>query len=404
MVNIFYLTLLFVMSYETIPDPANPTLASYSYMYLPMKKDHKYGDDICYYREYDEKSLYFIYYVKPCEEGKYCQEEISSQPFGYCVDIPYSKATISNWKESCESDLDCQNDLTCENSECNKPSNTCSNQVLYQKYLTTFTCRANDERIEDNLCEKYEYTYDPTTNNPTKTNTIYGNYPGLPNQCGLINFKPVNYKRSVSGELVNDIQYIKENQAWCTIGSVPDNEFVTDSKYCYSGFSLKFYPNKSYPNPSQVNNADNSLHNLCVTPISIDNRNELAGDGCIITYKILDQNPKQYNSNKAGVTCSSTIVIKSERYREFIDAFKEANEEDKKNCYNLDLYQYRCKNSKLIKLWYFYKNIEDYLFFKDRDTLKTVLDFKIQKVYPTYSFTQYMNYSFLLFLLFLINI
>lgn len=402
MTKIVHLILLFIISYETIPDIANPVNSGVSYMYLPMKKDHKFGEDICYYREYDEKLHYYIYYVKPCEPGKYCQKEITDQPFGYCVDLPTNTTNLSNWKQSCESDVDCQDGLTCENSQCN--SNTCPNQVLYQQDLTTFTCRSNDETIDDKLCRNYEYSYDSITNSPSLTKTIYGNYPGLPYECGLTNYKPIDYKRtSNSGELVNDVQYIKENKAWCTIGSVPDNEFVDDPKYCYSGFSLKFYPNKLYKNPSAVSNTDNSPHDLCVTPISIDIKNELAGNECIITYKILDQSPKQYNSNKASVSCSQKIVIESERYREFIDAFKEASDEDKRNCYDIETYKYRCNNTNLIKLWYFYKNIEEYLFYKDRDNLKTVLDFKIQKTYPTYSFTQYLNYNFFIFLLLLLN-
>lgn len=37
--------------------------------YLPMEKDHKYGDDIFYYRqEIDEKLDYTVYYIKPCEK------------------------------------------------------------------------------------------------------------------------------------------------------------------------------------------------------------------------------------------------------------------------------------------------------------------------------------------------
>ena len=403
MIKFIYIILLFIISYETIPDPVLPS-NSYD-LYLPMKKDHKYGDDICYYREDDQKSTFYIYYVKPCEAGKYCQKEITGQPFGYCVDLPTNPSTISGWKESCESDSDCQDGLTCENSECNKPTGFCPNSILYQKFLTTFSCRANDEKIDDNLCEKKEYTYAATTNIPSLQKTIYGNFPGLPNKCGLITFKPINIKSTnENGDLVDDIQYIEESKAWCTIGSVPDNEFVDDAKYCYSGFTLEFYPNKLQKEPGKYN-THSSQNKLCVTPISVDIKNEQVNNNCIITYKILDQNEKQYNYNKDSRnsgTCSETIVIESERYREFIDAFKEANEEDKRNCYDITTYKYRCKNSKLIKLWYFYKHPEDYLFYKDRDKLKTVLDFKIQVEFPTYAFTQYLNNNYLLLLLFLI--
>ena len=68
------------------------------------------------YREYDEKLRYYIYYVRPCEKGKYCQKEVSNgQPFGYCVDILTNTTTISNLDGSCESDYECQSGLTCQN-------------------------------------------------------------------------------------------------------------------------------------------------------------------------------------------------------------------------------------------------------------------------------------------------
>jgi len=405
MKKIFYLLLLFAI-YEqqnNIPNLNDPDENNPSYMYLPMKKNHKYGDDICYYREYDDKLKYIIYYVKPCEMGKYCQFETQHQMFGYCVDIQINPSSLSKWKESCETTVDCQSGLTCDNSKCVDTS-TCTNE-FFQKDLTQFQCLTTNEKIDDKYCKKYEYGYDSNNNiDWTKTITYYGNHPGLPNECGLIHYKPLNYKGYDSGNLVDDVKYIEENREWCTIGSVPDGEFVVNEKYCYSGFTLNFYPNKLYENPSKI---DTSLPDkkLCVTPISVDNKNKLAGGSCIITYKISDGTPKQYNLGKvSGATCSYKTIIESERHREFADAFKEANEEDKQNCSDIDYNIYHCKNSKLIKLWYFKNHIEDYLFFKDRDQLKKVLDFKIQRKYPTYAFTKYLNTSSLLLLLFLIII
>ena len=400
MIKTFYLILLFVISFEQTPSipNTNEPISNTNYIYLPMKKDHKFGDDICYYREYDDKLNYYIFYVKPCEKGKFCQSQITAQPFGYCIDLLTEPATLSKWKESCESINDCQSNLICENSKC--IYGLCSNEEdAYQKDKINFDCLGNNEKIDDNFCEKYEYTNDPTTNRPSLTYKYYGNYPGLPNVCGLSKYKPFNYKHSTGSELVDDVLYRIESKGWCTIGSVSDNEFVDNEKYCYSGFALDFYPNKLYNEPSKYDLSSNRMKKLCVTPISVDVNNELA-NGCIITYKISEQSPKQYKMGSSP--CSHTLVIESERYRDYIDAFKEANDEDKKNCYDIDNYPYHCKNEKLIKLWYFYKYPEDYLFYKDRDKLKTVLDFKIQRKYPTYAFNQYLNYSYFLFLLFLI--
>ena len=409
MIKSFFLILFFVFSFESepvIPNLEYPPEGS-EYIYLPMKKNHKYGDDICYYREFDEKLKYYIYYVKPCETGKYCQYEISGQPFGYCVDIQTDSTTLSKWKESCESVNDCQSGLKCENKQC-VPEIPCSNpSKAYQigfngegNTVTSFSCLEDNEKIDDNFCVKYEYENEATTNYPNVKYTYYGNHPGLPKGCGLIHFSPINYKVYTGSGYEDDVLYRIENIEWSTRGSVPDNEFVTDDSYCYSGFALYFYPNKLEKQPNNHGDStSNQQQKLCVTPISVDINNELANGECIITYKILDESPKQYN---LGEECPQTIVIESERYREFIDAFKEANDEDKKNCYNIDEYPYHCKNSNLIKLWYFYKYPEDYLFYKDRDKLKAVLDFKIQRKYPTYAFTYYLSYSYLLLLLFLI--
>ena len=35
-------------------------------LFLPMKKDSKYGDDVCSYTKDGKK------YVRPCEKGKFC--------------------------------------------------------------------------------------------------------------------------------------------------------------------------------------------------------------------------------------------------------------------------------------------------------------------------------------------
>ena len=242
MVKSFYLILLFVISYEQVDIPTLPghppsSVSSTSYIYLPMKKDHKFGDDICYYREYDEKLLYYIYYVRPCEKGKYCQKEVSNgQPFGYCVDILTNTTTISNLDGACESDFECQNGLKCENSKCSKY--LCSDQV-YHHDITTFGCHVSSyKQLESNQCEFYEYPKD--SNNfysETSDNTIKGKYPGLPNKCHKINYKTYDYpyNNPSTGVVEKDTIYLVENREWCTIGSVPDNEFVGYPEYCQSG-------------------------------------------------------------------------------------------------------------------------------------------------------------------------
>ena len=354
-------------------------------------------------KDLDEKLNYYIFYVKPCEKGKYCQPEIDNgQPFGYCVDIQTNTTTISNLDGTCESDYECQIGLTCENSKCSVSSCINTNQVAYQHILNSFTCHnTNYKQIESKYCEFTEFTKDTNgyyTGPPDQT--YYGKHPGFSNVCGKKNYVSLNVAYTTATGTETDPQYEIESKEWCTIGSVPDNEFVDNAEYCNSGFTLPFYPNKQLKDPSK--RGLNSEDNMCVTPIEIDIKNPYVSGGCIITYKIGDQSPKKYRAS--GTTlCSQDIIIKSERHREFADAFNSASDEDKQNCYAIDTYKYRCKNVNLIKLWYFKKHPEDYLFYKDRKKLEKVLDYKIQKEYPTYSeFSQYLNYSYLLFLLILI--
>ena len=401
MVKSFYLILLFVISYETIRETLDdPLQDSESYIYLPMKKDHKFGDDICYYREYDEKLQYTIFYVRPCEKGKYCQKEVDNgQPFGYCVDLLTNTTTISNLDGSCESDYECQSGLTCENSKC---SIYCPN-TIYQHDLDSFGCHnSNYKQLESKYCEFTEFTKDDNGYYTGYSPPYKGKFPGLPNECKKKNYISVDLPYTTSTGTVRDPYYLVESKEWCTIGSVPDNEFVDEEKYCNSGFTLDFYPNRQLKDPCR--GCTNIPDKMCVTPIEIDLKNPYVATGeCIITYKIGDQDPKKYKATSASGLCSDDIIIKSERHREFADAFNNASDEDKQNCYDIDTYKYRCKNVNLIKLWYFRKYPKDYLFYKDRKKLEKVLDYKIQKEYPTYSeFSQYLNYSYLLFLLILI--
>ena len=304
MVKSFYLILLFVISYEQVAIPTMPghppsSASSTSYIYLPMKKDHKFGDDICYYREYDEKLHYYIYYVRLCEKGKYCQKEVDNgQPFGYCVDILTNTTTISNLDGSCESSYECQSGLTCQNSKCSYP---CTYQI-YHHDLTDFDCHDSSyKQLESNQCKFYEYPKDSdnfySDTPPNTINIIKGKYPGLPNECGKINYKPYDFRyyNSATRQTEKDPKYLVESREWCTIGSVLDNEFVDDAKYCYTGDTLKFYPNKQLKDPSIQGH--NSKDEMCVTPIEIDIENPYVGGGCIITYKIGEQSPKKYKTS-----------------------------------------------------------------------------------------------------------
>ena len=405
---IFFLIFLIELSISTYPERSDR-----HQIYLPMKKDHKYGEDICYYREIDQKLDYAVYYVKPCEKGKYCEEEISrDQPFGFCREVPVKSSKFPSFGEACSSSGECQNNLYCDGTCKKKCSNTLN---PYEHDLNTFACEANDyKKIDEKYCKWYDARYNEVANQPKyylgDTLTL-GKFPGLPKECGIIRYTPItDYDRSNSDKAFT--RYFKQSEEWCSIGEAKDGDFVNDQKFCKSGFALNFYPNGGLDDPSE-DFADSiyeeHLVQMCVTPTEIDLNNPLVG-GCVITYKVGDGNEQKYNAAKYNFDCEGldNIVIQTKIYTEFIEEFNNASDEDKNNCYGIpdnDIGAGDCENIKLLKLYYFYNHINEYIFYQDRDKLDKVLHYKIQQAFHRYyEASTYLNIKYLIILLFLILI
>lgn len=397
--------------------------------YLPMKKNHKYGDDICYYRdEIDEKHDYTIYYVKPCEKGKYCEDEINDQPFGFCRDILTNATDFPTYESECNSNGECLDGLDCDNGKCKKT--TCTNtQFAFRQNLNSITCESDTTKTntEGKYCYLYEAKYMPSDPKYYYPEITKGKYPGIPKECGIIRYKSIpdvshSLLPTESGTSIykSFTRWIKESEEWCTIGEAEDGDFVDDWRFCKSGFTLLFYPNGDLVDPSnrEVGYIQNKIK-MCVTPIQIDKNNPEVGT--IVTYKIKDGNEQKYNYFKyydsfipddptdpegpgTYIDFDETTVIKSQLYTQFVEEFKSANDEDKINCYRIPQGTVgNCENIKLLKLYYFYTHIKEYLFYKDRKDLEKVLHYKIQKEYPRYyEISTYLNIKYLLLLLILI--
>ena len=392
---------------------------------LPMKKDHKYGDDICYYREINEKLDYAVYYVKPCEKGQYCEDEVSSdQPFGFCRDIETNVTDFPSFGEDCSTNGECQIGLICDGkckTTCPDPYGGITYTQIQNDY-NSVSCRpSNYKQFDDSkFCEWNDITFSNGEPHyyipPTPlTYRLKGKFPGLPKECGIIRFKtitdfdpaplpttPVTYKSYT--------RYVEEGKEWCSIGEAKDGDFVQDFRFCKSGYSLLFYPNGDLVDPSEnlhsVYNED--TFEMCVTPTQLDVSNPLVG--CLVTYKGADGSEHKYNvrkyySSEPTDKCGEDIIIKSQIYSEFIEEFNNASDEDKKDCYRIPQGTVgNCQNIKLLKLYYFYDgHIKDYLFYKDRKDLEKVLHFKIQQTYHRYyELSTYLNLNYLFFFLILI--
>ena len=373
-------------------------------IYLPMKKDHKYGDDICYYRELDEKPDYAVYYVKPCEKGKYCQDAESSgflQPFGFCKDIQTNATDLITLGKKCSKSCECQGNLVCDDSECKKKCS--SSKTTYQTDLNQFSCIDSSYK-KSKYCYEANYKKLNGDNNPITFTLDWdtnGEYPGLPQECGIIIYDEYKETKlnigSSPASYKNVKHYLEVRKEWCLIGGADDGAFVTDWRFCKSGFTLKFYPNKDVDDPEGFYSGKKDM---CVTPTAIDNNNPLYDSGCIITYKDGEGDEKKY---KISGACNEDILIQSQIYTEFIEEFNKSTE-DQTACYRLPLgTPGNCQNINLLKLAYFYQHPNEYLFYKDRKKLDTVLHFKIQEVYHRYyEFGIYLNINYLFVLLFLI--
>lgn len=390
---------------------SQPTSTSTNYIYLPMKKDYKYGDDICYYREHDEKLNSYIYYVKPCEQGKYCADtSITGQPFGFCRDILTNATDFPSYENECSTNQECISGLVCEQTcklKCTGSLDGINDSPFYHNFDDIDCEDYKYKTIESKYCylQEFERNADQTFK---RFKDYKGKFPGFPKECGKINYnKFTDYltyspRPGATPPFEPYEHYYLETKEWISIGDVSDGDFVTDKKFCKSGFTLEFYPNGDtiVPEHNTI-----PIGKMCVTPTEIDKHNLLLQNPleCVVTYKGKDGIEHKYRSSDPNI-CDEEIVIQSKLYTEFIEEFKNASEEDQKNCYLININtEGNCQNINLIKLFYFYTHVSEYLFYKDRKKLETVLHFKIQQLYHRYyEFSTYLNIKYLFFLLFLI--
>ena len=356
--------------------------------YLPMEKKSKYGDDVCRYYDDDH------YYVRACEKGKYCARSLSSISYlEVCHDLP-NPSLLSNLNDGkCTTTFECEAGLLCNGNTCTKcPS---SNSVRVGEY-SSYNC-IPDSAKGTGFCEQ-------VTLGALNVETHKYSFPESYKKCGKLTI--TEYPNTAS-DTYTGIYYVSLNE-YTYIGTVPDGEYVSDMKLCESGFALAFYYGGLFDDPKS-NSATVSISNhdylRCVTPISI---NEAKTSRCSINYKIKDGEPLNYNVDRVSNAWNYAgemqnlcnyeyIKIKSDNFRDYS---KSISEEERKTCGDLDgENKYTCENNDLIKSWYFYKNPEKYILYNGREKLGKVLDYLIQKDYPSYSFSKFLNIKIIFLLL-----
>ena len=382
----------------------------------PMKKDSKYGDDVCRYIEEG-----FVY-VRPCEKGKYCLKESSEGSDLYvCQDLPEAQEALNTLDEKCSSDFDCELNLKCIGGYCKNEQ--CGSNQAPLKRGNSYSCISSSEKAADGICWLQQYK-DNSGTISVDGSPKEGNPTGKSQKCGLLDFYDMGYQ-----------DYILNQKKYADIGSLDNGNYVTDEILCKSGFALFYYPKGNLQNPynrgSSYTSSYNKMYKMCVTPISIEHNDPLllsqsSQTSCVIYYKESDEDTtiKKYNvdhlyldshidstvypSFSTSDLCKYTdyeFKIKFQHFKEYTSNLKEEQREKCGDLGDSNVNNYRryiCDNNALIKSWYFYKNPDNYIVYNERKKLEVVLDYLIQKEYPSYQFSQILNINYMLGLLFLL--
>ena len=374
-------------------------------LFLPMKKDSKYGDDVCSYTKDGKK------YVRPCEKGKFCNNDVpidsiysvkmfeKESNIEICYDLPSITPLYTYDEESCTNSFECAKSYKCFGSEC---SYECSSGQFFSKQ--SMYCIDNSLKASDGVCEETIWERGASSYTSIKYSSPNGD-----KDCAKLSFTDVPNDDMKGLYYVNQKTYVYK-------GEVEDGEYVTSPEYCQSGFALYFFRDGNSEDPKDKNTINhNQMYLRCVTPISLNSKGE-----CSINYKIGDNGKTLgYNVEKLRTLTSNLpsntydtikenyctefneiyIKIKYERYKEYYTKMSEA---ERKTCGDLEnTNKYTCQNNEAIKAWYYYNNPEKYFAFKDRKKFKKVIDYLIQIEYPCYSLSQFitLNFIYLLFLL-----
>jgi len=322
-------------------------------------------EDICSY----QKSTNDFKYVEPCEKDYACEETVSGT-IGICrknyqVQTPFGSA--------CEEDTDCNSDYTdliCQNKICvideNKEAinidNTycCPNNKLFPLF---------DSGSRKYICKKIEGNEETKKLCKSGSTPEVQAYPDYMKVCGEIEL-----------DANNNNNYIKASIN--SIGSVSDGKFVEDLLACKSGFALNFYSDGE-----TTSSTSTGIYRKCVQYNGIEYKK---GGTCKIKY-ILDKKNYYYDVNKVDLAliedgdkdkfCSSFKFIDSQLdlFKQYVNKVTQLGNE----CSNIKYYDepFTCKNDELRKLYYFFKNIEEYMLYKNEDE---ITEFILQKVYPSY--------------------
>ncbi len=395
-------------------------ISLYISTYRPMsKKNIDFNlDNVCYYQDISDKS--FFEYVRPCESEKSCilvddyydpTNPTSSSPNYPSYNVKTCQDYFNYFRtmgDDCTTNEDCDGTLVCSSGKkCTFDGNKyyyknnhyyCPSNKYYNS-ATSVDGTCNEDIAEANRDKCLVQTKESGAVSsiiPTGSN----NYePGYFKMCGYISLDVLN----------NNNNYYKKYVSISEFCSVQDGEFVEDKFACKSGFALYFYANKKYKksdNPYTSNpelNVDRKPQEMflrCVTVTGIDTDNQ------IIKYKIENGEEEYYHFSEVHSNYQNRINYDGYTMTklELFQKYKERYNAIKSDCMNY-LYPEEpatCRDNELRKWYYFYRNPEKYLLYRNEPQ---VMDYLVQKTYPTYTSnsSRFLNLSILSLLLIFIS-
>lgn len=403
--------------------------STFNSAYFPFEKNKHFPDDTCSY-QYDK----LVTYVKDCEKGKFCKDR--GDNFSICENIP-TEITLLNAdsSEKCETIFECENGLECTNSKCSYPYN-CPTGETWTRTKIGYSCKST-------TTSKIFYSKDFHWNEDSSASSS-NVYHGYINGNTVMNTDFEHFK--VGGKItsfnittttIDGKIYEPEEIEFSDIGTVEDGDFVFDEKACKSGFALFFYGNNEPVDPS---NTHHYMYKKCVTLEDIENNGP---DYCTIKYSIKDKT-YSYNVNQLDVDaktlfmqingndyfylnhpspypdsyfnsissyyniddiCDSDNIIKTKIFQKYIGALtddvKKCLKKEEKAKGNSKYYLETCQNDQLRKWSYLYENPNYYsLYYKeDDDKGNTVINYLVQKEFPSYQSSSLLNIKYYICLL-----
>ena len=332
-------------------------------------------DDVCAF-EYAS-----VTYVKPCEQGKYCEDfdEIS-----LCVEEK-KKISKKSIGQTCSNSIECISGLFCDNT-CKK---TCLNNK--KEFINNFgVYKCKDTHIQDGL---YYYNEFDSNDNPKPGAEII-NEIDIFRVGGKIHFHPQK-------QADNSYHYFVEKMELAYIGSVADNEFVDDPLACSSGFAIKLYPEGTLKDPSDSN--PNEKYYKCVTV------KDVGYDINGVCYVIYGDNDEIYfdyrEDDNISLSCNKYLLTKLKMFKKYIEVY---TPDKQKSCEKSENYNepYTCNDDELRKWFYFYKNPEHYLlYYNEKDDIGTdITTYLIKQEYNSYQSADILNIKYIILLLFLLSL